>query len=162
MVIEKTCKKCKKVKTTKDFHKHKGMSAGILNICKVCTIKRIGEHKKANREQANNTKRKWRKENPDKVKAMTRRYRQKNKGKRNALTAKRRATKLNATPKWLTEEHLDQIKQIYINAKDLRWEDEMNVDHIIPLQGKNVSGLHVPWNLQLLSAVENRIKGNKI
>lgn len=53
----------------------------------------------------------------------------------------------------LTNEHLAEIEKIY-QAKP----KNTVIDHIIPLQGKNVSGLHVPWNLQYLSVEENNFK----
>jgi len=58
-----------------------------------------------------------------------------------------------ATPKWAD---LEAIKQFYINCPD-----GMTVDHIIPLRGKNVSGLHVVENLQYLTPLENSRKYNK-
>lgn len=80
-----------------------------------------------------------------------------------AEKAKRRATKLSATPSWLTSEDFWLIREVYSISK-LRttmtgtdWE----VDHIVPLQGKNVCGLHVPLNLQVITAHENRTKGNR-
>jgi hypothetical protein len=66
-------------------------------------------------------------------------------------------------PKWLNEEDLKNIDNLYKRTKIIKkftgelWE----VDHIIPLNGKNVSGLHVPSNLQLLPKKENRDKRNK-
>jgi hypothetical protein len=72
--------------------------------------------------------------------------------------------KLNATPKWLTKEHLNQIESFYWLAK-LQYEltdEKYHVDHIVPLKGKTVCGLHVPWNLQVIPALENISKGNKI
>lgn len=66
-------------------------------------------------------------------------------------------------PKWLTPEHRQQIQQIYREAR-LKTEigpKQYHVDHIVPLLGENVSGLHVPWNLQVLEATENSKKGNK-
>ena len=80
-----------------------------------------------------------------------------NRQKHNLKEANRRAKKLNATPKWLSKEDKIKIKEIYMTCPD-GW----HVDHIIPLQGKDVSGLHVPWNLQHLPAKENIIKGNKV
>lgn len=78
--------------------------------------------------------------------------------------ASRRANKANATPKCLSDEHKKQILKIYEFAKlvEKTFGIKTHVDHIVPLKGKNVSGLHVPWNLQVLSACENLSKGNKI
>lgn len=80
-----------------------------------------------------------------------------------SISAKRRASLLGATPKWLTEEHYASIRKIYNEAKRITQEsgEAHHVDHIVPLQGKTVCGLHVPWNLQILSANKNITKSNK-
>ena len=69
-------------------------------------------------------------------------------------SAKRRALKLKAIPKWA---NLEKIKEIYLKRKK-----GYHVDHIIPLQGKNVCGLHVENNLQCLKAKYNLSKGNNL
>lgn len=77
--------------------------------------------------------------------------------------AKRRAARKNATPTWLTAEHWMAIDAYYREAL-LRSSVEgitYEVDHIVPLRGKRVCGLHVPWNLQVITATENRKKRNK-
>jgi hypothetical protein len=71
----------------------------------------------------------------------------------NSLRAKRRASQLQRTPKWAD---LEAIKQFYLNCPK-----GYHVDHIVPLKGANISGLHVLNNLQYLSASENLSKGNK-
>lgn len=78
--------------------------------------------------------------------------------------AKRRAAKLKALPKWLTKEQLAEIKELYEIARMFRLYtgEDYHVDHIVPLQGENVCGLHVPWNLQVIPAKENLSKSNKL
>jgi len=75
-------------------------------------------------------------------------------------TAKRRAIKLKASPLWADD---IKIKQIYLERinKEFKTGGKYHVDHIIPLQGKNVCGLHIENNLQILPASENIKKSNK-
>jgi hypothetical protein len=87
-----------------------------------------------------------------------------NPGKRRAYTRNYQIRKMQAMPKWLSKEQKREIESFYIKAKELEKGDgeKRSVDHIIPLKGKNVSGLHVPWNLQILTKKENSKKGNKL
>lgn len=79
-------------------------------------------------------------------------YRQNNKQMVTFQTRKRQLIKTKATPTWVNQDH---IKLIYLECPK-----DMNVDHIIPLNGLNVCGLHVPWNLQYLTPLENTLKKN--
>jgi hypothetical protein len=74
--------------------------------------------------------------------------------------AKRRCAKLQRTPPWAD---MKAIREFYVLARALSVETgiEHHVDHDIPLQGTQVSGLHVPANLQILTGVENSRKRNK-
>ena len=80
-----------------------------------------------------------------------------------ARTRKRQAAKLQRTPAWLTAEDHRLMADYYQMAKELEaifpW--KQHVDHIVPLQGKLVSGLHTPLNLQILSEAANLQKSNK-
>ena len=102
------------------------------------------------------TKQRYRSRHHERVKERGRQWAKDNKEYRAFMTAKRRAYKLQRTPKWLAQNDLKAIQQIYQNCPE-----GYHVDHIVPLKGKNVSGLHVPWNLQYLPAIENLKKKNK-
>lgn len=75
--------------------------------------------------------------------------------------AARRAGLKKATPKWADRQ---KIKNIYKECILITQETGIKheVDHIIPLCGKLVSGLHVDWNLQIIKASDNRTKSNKV
>jgi hypothetical protein len=106
----------------------------------------------------------WEKENPEKMKAFKKQWEVKNPGKLNAKTRKYQTSKIFRTPKWLTEQDFKVISGFYSIAAMLTRENNepWHVDHIIPLRGKLVSGLHTPNNLQVMRGVENCKKGNKI
>jgi hypothetical protein len=91
---------------------------------------------------------KWSKDNP---------------GKAAAKGARRRAAELERRPKWIKDFFKDQVDEFYDMAKELEkifpW--KQHVDHMRPMQGKLVSGLDVPWNLQILSAKANLEKVNR-
>ena len=99
-----------------------------------------------------------------KCKAINDKYRLSHPGQHNAAGARRRAIKLNATPPWLTRRMKLEIQRVYVAASEMYKRDGVRyqVDHIIPLQGDTVCGLHVPWNLQILTINENASKGNKL
>jgi 5-methylcytosine-specific restriction endonuclease McrA len=81
-----------------------------------------------------------------------------------AFDAKRKAAKKNRTPEWLTEDHEWMMRETHELAlrrtkiTGVEWE----VDHILPISGETVSGLHVPWNLQVVTRAKNRAKSNKL
>lgn len=74
-----------------------------------------------------------------------------------ANEAKHRARKIRATPKWLSKEQIKEMALFYKNCPK-----GYEVDHIVPLRGKDVTGLHVPWNLQYLTTSDNCQKSNKL
>jgi hypothetical protein len=105
----------------------------------------------------------WKRKNPERAAQVSRASRLKNKGRVVANKAAYRAAKKNRTPCWLTDfdrlkiKCMYQLAAMYSRENDLKFE----VDHIIPLCGEFVSGLHVPNNLQVIRAYENRTKNNK-
>ena len=109
----------------------------------------------------------WRSKNQSTYKRMVKEWREKNavqyKAYMNLQAVKRHTAKLKRTPEWLNQGHLLEINSVYNYCSALRRIGlEFHVDHIVPLQGKDVCGLHVPWNLQVIPAKDNLTKGNRI
>jgi hypothetical protein len=133
-----------------------------------CNKERLAEYNKRyheiNKEYLVDQMKHYREANKEYLAEQVRIYQKANPAKLNAINAKRRAAKLQATPRWLTDENFKQIEDFYKKARNLKLAtgEKYHVDHIIPLQGKNVCGLHVPWNLQVIPAKENLSKSNKL
>ena len=101
--------------------------------------------------------------NAEDRKAKQRLWSKTNRGTANALGRKYKLKKINATPKWLSESQLLHIKCKYQLAAmlNIHGVEPWHVDHIVPIRGKDVCGLHVPWNLRVIPAKENMTKGNR-
>ena len=162
----KICSKCKQEKSFEFFGKHSKNKDGLQYYCKACRIgvcassfsKTSGEQ----RLKRNTSTKEWRELNKEKVQAYTTKYKKVNRAKLTALERKRQVSKLKRTPKWLTESDylymqcLYQVAAMRTKESGQKWQ----VDHIIPLQGRKVSGLHVPSNLRVIPAIENQRKNN--
>jgi 5-methylcytosine-specific restriction endonuclease McrA len=101
-------------------------------------------------------------ENPEAAKNRAKAWKKNNKEKHNAGCMLRHTRKLLACPSWLSPDDLWMIEEAY-HISRVRSEEtgiDWHVDHIVPLQGKTVCGLHVPWNLQVITARENCSKKN--
>jgi hypothetical protein len=100
--------------------------------------------------------------NKQKIKETMSRYQKNNKGKVNSRTAERYSSRMQRTPKWITKDDRWLMQEAYLlaqlreNTTGVKWQ----VDHIIPMRGQNVSGLHVPSNLQVITCFENVAKNN--
>lgn len=92
-----------------------------------------------------------------------RRYYNDNLPKILASNALIRLRRMQRAPAWLTDAHIQEIEKLYHEAARLSVETGIkhHVDHIVPLLGRKVSGLHVPWNMQVIPAKDNLRKGNK-
>lgn len=116
-------------------------------------------------EKAKIKQREWRLKNPNHAgsKLAKMAYKKANPGKVLAHTAKRRAAKMQRTPAWLTDDDFWMMEQAYELAvlRTKMFGFSWHVDHIIPMQGKYISGLHVPYNLQVIPGAENISKANK-
>lgn len=121
------------------------------------------EYKERNAEAIKEAGRKYAQLNAEKINRYSAIYRKNNVARIRYWAMKRHTAKLQRTPKWLTPDDYWMIEQAYELAvlRKKMFGFDWHVDHIIPLQGKLVSGLHVPTNLQVIPGRENSSKSNR-
>jgi len=113
----------------------------------------------ANSERARAERKVYRGANIELIKIRESAYQRANPAKMNAKNAKRRARKMHATPVWANEFYISEIYDLAARRTKL-FGFSWHVDHAVPLQGRNVCGLHVHNNLQVITGVENMRKHN--
>jgi len=126
---------------------HEGLRYTRNHTCVECNRIYTKQHQQKVPERRRELRKEYRKKYPEKIKASH---------------ARHRACKINRVPKWITPKDIRVMKKLYAKAtsKTITTGVEYHVDHIIPLRGKLVSGLHVPSNLQVIPAKENLMKNN--
>lgn len=146
-----------------------------MKLCRYCNIEFLPKSKRPhaitcaskscqqkykNEWARNNPKSKtdWIKRNPEKRALSSSNYMKRNRGYYNNYSALRARHKRQAQPKWLSEFDVFYMEELY----DMASRRALEVDHIVPIKSKLVCGLHVPWNLQLLTRNENARKSNKL
>lgn len=173
----RTCNKCKEEKSLDEYHNVKSFPLGKAYTCKLCAKARSRKWNRQNKERKKEQGRKhyeenkdqylersknstWAKDNPERTRELGRiRYRRDNGAEKVAFYRHKRR---RATPEWLTEKQKEAIASLYWLCRDLECVSgqKYHVDHIVPINGENVCGLHVPWNLQVLPADLNIQKSN--
>jgi hypothetical protein len=160
------CNTCNTTKELELFPIQKMGKYGRNAQCKACVSIRNKARYDSKKEEICKQVKEYRAVNRDRVLIAKREYAKKayrkNRPQRNAITRQYQANKIKRTPKWLSKEQKLDIQKFYEEAHRLTESlgSRYVVDHIVPLQGKTVSGLHVPWNLQILSKEDNSSKSN--
>lgn len=170
----KVCSKCQMEKTLDQFQPDPRYRLGVVGHCKACkkdyfkarnSDPAVQEHNRQVRRMRDRRGeyKKYRQKYPDKCKARIDKWLESNMPRKMAWNNQRRAAKLNATPSWLSAIELAQIQEMYdvAAAKTMQTGICYQVDHIHPLKGDEFAGLHVPWNLRVITASENYRKNNK-
>lgn len=135
---KKYCYNCNTLKLKEDFNKSITKSTRLESKCRNCDNLKSRDYYNINTPKIRKNQKKWKDNNKNKLRGYS---------------TKRKAAKLNRTPKWADKEAINFFYECCPKG--------CHVDHIIPLQGKNISGLHVETNLQWLPAIENLRKNNK-
>ena len=158
----KPCSKCGEVKDESQFAKNKQQKSGLHPCCKTCRNAEYKARYPKDRERLLKKNAEWRANNHERQLELQRQHYYRNKPHYTAKVVERQAHVKRATPSWLTKKDRESIRREYdlaallSEATGYSW----HVDHIVPLRGHNVSGLHVPNNLRATPWFKNLEKGN--
>ena len=155
----KICCSCKQSLMSSCFTKHSHSADGLQSKCKACRKAYDQARYAVNREEQIARSREWNLANPERTRASGRRADSKRMGKQTAKKTQYVEYIKRATPAWAD---LQEIAMFYEVSDVLsRGGVRFHVDHIVPIRGKNCSGLHVSENLRVVPAHENLKKGNR-
>lgn len=127
-------------------------------------LPKVRLYREQNGEKIRNRARASYEANPGPKRESARKWMKNNPGAKATLDLRNRENRKRAAPKWLTKQQKAEINAIYTRARYLTGKTGVthHVDHIEPIVGANSCGLHVPWNLQVLTETENIKKGNRL
>lgn len=167
----KTCSKCLRVLERSEFHKRVASPDGLAYKCRRCVNQNstawradnpnaYKEWHGRNQERKREYFKDWSSENKARIAENFARWMRANRGRVNATIAKRAAAKRRAVPVWFDP---IAVREIYKKAERMRAETGLKyeVDHVVPLQGETVCGLHWHGNLQIIKKGENLSKSNR-
>lgn len=156
----KTCTKCLQEKPFEGFYKRSLSPDGFEALCKVCRLAHNKRWVEQNKERHNELTKSWYEKNRQKHLVRSKQYYETHKHNYIEYSNARDKHIKIAMPPWADRK---QIRLLYEQARNLTNQTgiQHDVDHIIPLRGKNVCGLHVPENLQVISSSQNKRKAAK-
>lgn len=184
----KECRECKVTKDVTEFHKKSSSKDGLNSLCKDCRSITRKKHGEDTKEHQSKVRKAYRERNKERVSEQKKRaykkhkvhilqrvktYRERNResvleyGRNHYLENKHiyiahSQKRKDRLKDGINDDYMDRLKELYyvstaISNGDIKYQ----VDHIIPLTHPDVCGLHVPWNMQLLTEDENKSKKNK-
>jgi 5-methylcytosine-specific restriction endonuclease McrA len=160
ILVSRTCATCGVVKDVTNFYKSSKRYLGYYPSCKPCQSQTENSRYKSKSSEYSSRNKKYYEKNKETIKKQTASWRKNNSVKYNEYMYVRDRDKRQ---KALTSEFFAEMQLKHEECRKLSEASgiKYEVDHIIPLKGKNVSGLHVPWNVQFLTKSENCQKSNK-
>jgi hypothetical protein len=184
--LESSCRACGKLKADKYYLENKEKILSSQKSYRENHREKANEYYKLNKDKINLQKKQYNKSNSDIIRVRRSRYYLENKeiirerasaylktekgrSTDSAASMRRKAAKLQAIPKWFTDDDQQYIKDLYKSCRefeailsDIEINQKFHIDHMLPLKSREVCGFHHPHNLQVLSREDNLKKSNRL